>query len=253
MNHFNLTDKVVIVTGAAGGLGRAFAMAFAEAGCRVACADLNKAGAQETAQQVIAAGGQAMGVAVDVADEQSTLAMAEVVMAKWGRIDILVNNAAMYATLSMVPFNELSVDEWDKTMAVNVKGPWLCTRAVYPAMKAQGYGKIVNIASATFFSGSPLWPHYVASKGGLIALTRSLARSLGDDGIRVNAVAPGFTLTDASLEVMPDAHQYGINRGAIKRSQQPEDVPGAVIFLASPASDFISGQTILVDGGRQLN
>jgi NAD(P)-dependent dehydrogenase (short-subunit alcohol dehydrogenase family) len=174
-------------------------------------------------------------------------------MKAWGRIDILVNNAAMYATLSMVPFNELPVDEWDKTMAVNVKGPWLCTRSVYPAMKAQKYGKIVNIASATFFSGSPVWPHYVASKGGLIALTRSLARSLGDDGIRVNAVAPGFTLTDASLDIMPNAHQYGVNRGAIKRSQQPEDVPGAVIFLASPASDFITGQTLVVDGGRQFN
>jgi NAD(P)-dependent dehydrogenase (short-subunit alcohol dehydrogenase family) len=167
-------------------------------------------------------------------------------------VDILLNNAGLYATLSRRPFFELAVAEWEQVMAVNLKGPWLCARAVYPLMKQQGYGKIINIASATFFSGSPLWSHYVASKGGLIGLTRSMAREVGDDGICVNAIAPGFTLTEASRTVMPDAASYGIARGAIKRAEQPEDVTGLVLFLASEAGNFITGQTIVVDGGRQL-
>jgi NAD(P)-dependent dehydrogenase (short-subunit alcohol dehydrogenase family) len=178
--------------------------------------------------------------------------MAAQVVERWGRVDILVNNAGLYATLSRRPFYELPLEEWERVMAVNLKGPWLCARAVYPAMKQQGYGKIINIASATFFSGSPLWSHYVASKGGLIGLTRAMAREVGDDGICVNAIAPGFTLTEASRSVMPEAESYGVTRGAIKRAEQPKDVAGLVVFLASEASNFITGQTMVVDGGRQL-
>jgi NAD(P)-dependent dehydrogenase (short-subunit alcohol dehydrogenase family) len=181
-----------------------------------------------------------------------TAQMVAKVVERWGRVDILVNNAGLYATLSRQPFYELPPEEWDQVMAVNLKGPWLCARAVYPAMKQQGYGKIINIASATFFSGSPLWSHYVASKGGLIGLTRSMAREIGDDGICVNAIAPGFTLTEASRSVMPEAESYGVARGAIKRAEQPEDITGLVVFLASEASNFITGQTMVVDGGRQL-
>lgn len=178
--------------------------------------------------------------------------MAATALDRWGRVDILVNNAGLYATLSRRPFYELPVEEWDRVMAVNLKGPWLCTRAVYPAMKKQGYGKIINVASATFFSSSPLWSHYVASKGGLIGLTRGMAREVGDDGICVNAIAPGFTLTEASRSVMPNAEDYSVTRGTIKRAEQPDDIAGLVVFLASDASNFMTGQTMVVDGGRQL-
>jgi NAD(P)-dependent dehydrogenase (short-subunit alcohol dehydrogenase family) len=247
-----LEGQTAIVTGAAGGLGRAFCLALAAAGARLVAADLDAGGAALTAEAVIAAGGDAVAVTVDVTRPAETMHMATTAVDRWGRIDILVNNAGLYATLSRRPFYELPPEEWDRVMAVNLKGPWLCARAVYPAMKKQGHGKIINIASATFFSGSPLWSHYVASKGGLIGLTRSMAREAGEDGICVNAIAPGFTLTEASRSVMPDAEAYGVARGAIKRAEQPDDIAGLVVFLASDASDFITGQTMVVDGGRQL-
>jgi NAD(P)-dependent dehydrogenase (short-subunit alcohol dehydrogenase family) len=249
----SLKDRVAIVTGAAGGLGRAFCLALADAGARLVAADVSGEGVGETAEAVAAAGGEALAIAVDVTSPAETERMATTALDRWGRVDILVNNAGLYASLSRQPFYELPPDEWDRVMAVNLKGPWLCARAVYPAMKQQGYGKIINIASATFFSGSPLWSHYVASKGGLIGLTRSMAREVGEDGICVNAIAPGFTLTDASRSVMPDADTYGVARGAIKRVEQPDDVAGLVVFLASEASNFITGQTIVVDGGRQFH
>lgn len=249
---FSLLGRVAIVTGAAGGLGRAFCLALAAAGARLVAADLSEAGAKQTAEAVIAAGGEAIAVAVDVTNSTDTERMAASALECWGRMDILVNNAGLYATLSRRPFYEVPPEEWDRVMAVNLKGPWLCARAVYPAMKKQGYGKIINITSATFFSGSPLWSHYVASKGGLIGLTRSMAREVGDDGICVNAIAPGFTLTEASKSVMPNAEEYGVARGAIKRTEQPDDITGLLVFLASEASNFITGQTMIVDGGRQF-
>jgi NAD(P)-dependent dehydrogenase (short-subunit alcohol dehydrogenase family) len=233
-------------------LGRAFCLALSAAGARVVAADLSGEGAGQTAAATTAAGGEAIVVAVDVTSPTETEQMAAAALDRWGRVDILVNNAGLYATLSRRPFYELPPEEWDQVMAVNLKGPWLCARAVYPAMKQQGHGKIINIASATFFSGSPLWSHYVASKGGLIGLTRSMAREIGDDGICVNVIAPGFTLTEASRSVMPEAESYGVARGAIKRAEQPEDIAGLVVFLASEASNFITGQTMVVDGGRQL-
>ena len=169
-----------------------------------------------------------------------------------GAIDILINNAAIYAGLERRPFWELDEAEWDRVLGVNLKGVWLCAKAVFPAMRRRGRGKIINVASATVFSGSPLWAHYVASKGGVIALTRTMAREAGDYGIAVNALAPGFTLTNASLGLTEDAASYGVNRGAIKRPAYAEDMVGAAIFLASPASDFMTGQTLIVDGGRQF-
>jgi NAD(P)-dependent dehydrogenase (short-subunit alcohol dehydrogenase family) len=249
---YPLEGRVAIVTGAAGGLGRVFCLALAAAGARIVAVDLNEDGLGQTIEAITAAGGEVLALRANITREADTLKMVEAALEQWGRVDILVNNAALYSTLSRRPFYELPVEEWDRVMAVNLKGPWLCARAVYPAMKEQAKGKIINIASATFFSGSPLWSHYVASKGGLIGLTRSLAREAGDDGICVNAIAPGFTLTEASRSVMPEAEQYGVARGAIKRAEQPEDIAGLVVFLASDASDFITGQTIVVDGGRQL-
>ncbi|HEY6004156.1 MAG TPA: SDR family oxidoreductase [Anaeromyxobacter sp.] len=247
-----LSDKVAIVTGGGGGLGRAFSLALARAGAKVAVADRDAAGAAETMERLAALGGEGAAVEVNVADETSTEAMAEAVAARWGRIDVLVNNAGIYGTIVRKPFFEITTAEWDALMAVNLKGPWLCARAVFPHMRRHG-GRIVNIASATFFSGSPLWAHYVASKGGVIGLTRALAREAGDHGITVNAIAPGFTLTEASLKLIEDAASYGVSRGALKRSQQTDDVIGALLFFASSASDFVTGQTLVVDGGRQFH
>jgi NAD(P)-dependent dehydrogenase (short-subunit alcohol dehydrogenase family) len=246
-----LASKVCIVTGAGGGLGRAFAVALARAGARVAVADRDLAGAAATVEQLRALGGEAAAFEVDVADQASTEGMARAVADRWGRIDVLVNNAGIYGTIVRKPFYEITTAEWDGLMAVNLKGPWLCARAVFPHLKKQG-GKIVNVASATFYSGSPLWAHYVASKGGVIGLTRALARETGDHGITVNAIAPGFTLTEASLKLIEDAASYGVGRGAIKRAQQTDDLLGALLFFASPASDFVTGQTMVVDGGRQF-
>ncbi|SEI60722.1 NAD(P)-dependent dehydrogenase, short-chain alcohol dehydrogenase family [Deinococcus reticulitermitis] len=248
----DLRGKVVLITGAAGGLGRTFALAFSGAGAQVAVADVNGAGAQETAELIRQAGGQALGLQVNVSDEASTLEMARAVRAEFGGLDALINNASLYAGLERLPFTEIDPAVWDWVMGVNLKGPWLCARAVTPLLRERGAGRIVNIASATVMSGSPLWAHYVASKGGVIALTRVLARELGDDGITVNAVAPGFTLTEASLGLMEDAASYGVGRGALKRAQQPGDLIGAALFFASDASAFITGQTLVVDGGRQF-
>ncbi|MCX7175366.1 MAG: SDR family oxidoreductase [Proteobacteria bacterium] len=252
MSEKILVGQVAIVTGGGGGLGRAFALALAESGAKVAVADLNLAGASTTVAGIAARGGEALALEVDVADAGSVEQMALAVAERWGRIDMLINNAAIYGSIVRKPFFEITLEEWDTLMAVNLKGPWLCARAVFPFMRESG-GRIVNITSATFYSGSPLWAHYVAAKGGIIGLTRALAREAGDYGIRVNAIAPGFTLTEASLRLIEDAATYGVNRGAIKRAQQTDDLIGALLFFASPASDFVTGQTLVVDGGRQFN
>ncbi|MBI4672307.1 MAG: glucose 1-dehydrogenase [Chloroflexi bacterium] len=249
----SLGGRVAIVTGGARGLGRAFCLAFAQAGAAVAVADLNFEQAQNTTAQILAKGGDALALPVDVSDETSAQRMAAQTAERWGRIDILVNNAAIYGGLARKPFDAITPEEWDRVMAVNVKGPWLCAKAVSPWMKAQKAGKIINISSATFYSGSANWAHYVTSKGGVIGLTRALAKELGDYGIHVNAIAPGFTLTEASQQLIPNAERYGVERGALKRAEQPEDLVGAALFLASSASDFMTGQTMIVDGGRQFN
>jgi NAD(P)-dependent dehydrogenase (short-subunit alcohol dehydrogenase family) len=248
MGELGLTGKVVIVTGAAGGLGRAFALGFAGAGARVAVADVNLQGARETAREI---GGEAIALGVDVSDEASTQAMARDVAGAFGGIDVLINNAGLYATLNRRPFWEILVEEWDRAMAVNLRGPFLCAKAVVGHMRGRG-GAIVNVASATVFSGSPLWMHYVASKGGVIAMSRVMAKELGADDITVNTLAPGFTLTEASLGVMENAASYGVDRGAIKRAGVPEDIVGAALFLASKHARFMTGQTLIVDGGRQF-
>ncbi|UGS36572.1 SDR family NAD(P)-dependent oxidoreductase [Capillimicrobium parvum] len=253
MTPAELAGRCAVVTGAGGGLGRAFSLGFARAGARVVAADVDLAAAQATVGEIALAGGSALAVAADVAREASTAAMAAAALDAFGAIDVLVNNAAIYAGLERRPFDEIDVAEWDRVMAVNLRGPWLCSKACAAALRASGFGgSIVNVASATVLSGSPLWAHYVASKGALIALSRVMARELGEAGVRVNALAPGFTLTDASRELVDDADSYGVARGAIKRSLQPQDVVGTAVFLASDASAMITGQTFVVDGGRQF-
>ena len=251
MTDLGLAGKSAVVTGAAGGLGFAFADGLTRAGARVAIADINAGAARKAAETLAAQGGAAIAASVDVSDEASVEAMVSQVVAAYGSIDILVNNAGIYAGLKRKPFFEITTEEWDRVMSVNLKGAFLCAKAVYPRMKGRG-GKIVNIASATVFSGSPLWMHYVASKGGVIAMTRVMARELGVDGINVNALAPGFTLTEASKAVIEDAENYGVARGAIHRAAHPNDMVGACLWLASPFSDFVTGQTVIVDGGRQF-
>jgi NAD(P)-dependent dehydrogenase (short-subunit alcohol dehydrogenase family) len=241
----------VLVTGAGRGLGRAFALAFGARGDVVAAADLDEDAALQTAE--LAAGG-AIGLRLDVADALSVGHAVADAAAQLGGIDVLVNNAALYAGLTRGPFHELDEHDWDRVMAVNVKGTWLCARACVPVMVQAGGGAIVNIASTTAINGSAGFAHYVASKGAVIALTRSMAREVGPVGIRVNAIAPGFTLTDASRELFAgegiDPETYGLDRGSLKRPAQPDDVVGAALWLASDGAGYVTGQTIVVDGGR---
>ena len=231
-----LSGKTAIITGAAGGLGRAFALGFASRGANVVVADMNEAGSAETVALIEAAGGKAIAVKTNVTDKASCEAVAETAVSTYGGLDVLVNNAAIYATIERANFWEIDPNEWDKVMAVNVKGAWLASGAAYTRMNEGG--SIINIASATVFSGSPLWMHYVASKGAVIGMTR--------------VIAPGFTLTEASLSIMDDAASYGVSSRAIKRASEPDDMVGTATFLASDDASYITGQTIIVDGGKQF-
>lgn len=245
-----LKDKVAIVTGAARGLGKTYAIALAREGAKVMAIDI--ADLDDTVREIKSSGGMVKSLKADVSVEEDTLKIAEETVKSFGKIDILVNNAAIIYGLVRKPFFEIDPKVWDKVMTVNVKGPWLCTKAVFPYMKQQGRGKIINVSSETFFTGSHGFAHYVASKGGVVGLTRALAVELGPYNININAVAPGFTDTEASRSIA-DVTKYDVSRTPLARLQQPEDLVGAVIFLASDESDFITGQTLLVDGGRVMH
>lgn len=246
-----MSARTVVITGAAGGLGREFALGFARRGDRVMVADIDEQGAAQTAQLVRDEGGTAESAAVDVTDVESTDRMAEQA-ARFGdgRIDVLISNAAIYGAITRSPLEEIDPGEWDRVMAVNLKGPWMCARACSPHLGEDS--SVINLASATVYSGSEQWAHYVASKSGVIGLTRVMAKELGRRGIRVNAIAPGFTLTEASRSLMDDAESYGVDRGALRRAGQSQDIVGAALFLAGPDSGFVTGETLVVDGGRQF-
>ncbi len=251
-----LQGRVAIVTGGARGLGRTFALALAREGASVLVMNIglteqDRIDLEGTVEQIRAGGGIALPFEADVSSEEETCAMAEAAVEAFGRVDILVNNAAVYDGIRRRPFYEIDLAEWDLVMRVNVKGVFLAARAVFPHMKARGYGKIVNIASEVFFTGSTGFAHYVTSKGGVMGLTRALAVELGPHGIGINAVAPGFTDTEASRR-LADVSKYDTSKTPLGRVGTPGDIAGAVLYLASSESDFLTGQTLLVDGGRVM-
>jgi 3-oxoacyl-[acyl-carrier protein] reductase len=249
-----LKDKVAIVTGGGIGIGRAYCLALAREGAKVVAADIQEGEAKRVAEEIKKSGGEAMAVPVDVTSPEKTRAMADAALKRYRRIDILVNNAALYSAIKKKPFMEIDEEEWDRVMAVNIKGLFLCMQAVYPAMKRQGKGKIINISSGTALGGTPFYLHYVTSKAGVIGFTRALARELGGDNICVNAITPGLTISSPQQEgtLTPEQMADRRKKRSFQRDQKPEDLVGTVVFLASDDSDFITGQTINVDGGANM-
>ncbi|UAJ12564.1 SDR family NAD(P)-dependent oxidoreductase [Glacieibacterium megasporae] len=250
----NLDGRVAIVTGAASGIGFAIARDLARQGARVAICDV--ADPTAAVATLRGEGADVVGVRADIADEEAVAAAHAAVVAAFGRIDILVNNAGLFTTITRAPFDQLDVAEWRRVIDVNVTGTYLFSRAVWPSMRAAGGGRIVNITSGSVWSAPAMMLHYVTSKGALTAMTRSMAREMGPDNITVNAVAPGFTISDGVLEHRHDMLATAAGRArsarALQRDQAPGDIVGAVAFLCGDGSAFVTGQTIVVDGGAVM-
>jgi NAD(P)-dependent dehydrogenase (short-subunit alcohol dehydrogenase family) len=245
-----LDGEVAIVTGAAQGIGAAYAKGLAAEGASVVVNDVSDPAA--VVEAITASGGTATGIVADVTDQAAVDAMVRRTVETYGRIDVLINNAALFGHLKLMSFEDIPEDEFDAVLRVNIRGVWQVSKAVVPEMRRQGYGKIVNIASGTVFKGTPLMLHYVSSKGAIVAMSRAMAREVGDDNICINTIAPGLT---ASENVLADQQWTGgmLDRNAatrcLQRHETPEDLVGTVIFLASHDSDFITGQVLCVDGG----
>ncbi len=249
-----LSGRVAIVTGGAKGIGRHYSRALAAEGARVMIADIAD-GTELAAEIAVRHGANSVASAIaDVSDESAVKALVAQTLRRFGKMDVLVNNAALFAPLQETKCTEIDADLWDKVMAVNLRGPFLMVKHVAPHMTAQGYGKIINIGSGTAYRGIPWMLHYVTTKGGIMAMTRALARELGEHGIRVNTLAPGFTLSDSVLNENPghvaSARERALQSRSLRRDEQPQDLLGALVFLASTESDFVTGQTIAVDGGN---
>jgi NAD(P)-dependent dehydrogenase (short-subunit alcohol dehydrogenase family) len=251
----DFTGRTVVVTGGARGIGAGYVRAFCRRGANVVIADVNKSDGQALAKELDTDQPGALFVPTDVADEDSTRDMAEAAIARFGRIDALVNNAAIYQDLqSKTSFDQIPAEEWDRVMAVNVGGIWRCSKAVFSHMRSRGAGRVVNIASVVSYVGTPGFAHYVASKAAVVGLTRALARELGPYGIGVNAVAPGLVANEASRTLNADDYlQAAAGTRAIAREMVPDDLVGTVIFLASSQSEFVTGQTFVVDGGGVMS
>jgi len=246
----SLAGRVAIVTGAGQGIGRVFAKAFALAGAIPVIAERNEARGRSVAAEIAADRGQARAITTDVTDPRSVADMVATVIREFGRIDILINNAAIFSTLEMRPFDQIPLPEWEDVLRVNVTGPFLCSRAVVPAMRDAKWGRIINIGSGAVGLGRPNYLHYITSKGAIDAMSRSMARELGPDGITVNAVLPGATFTEIERKtVTPTQKERIIAMQCVPRAERPEDLVGTVLFLASDASSFLTGQAITVDGG----
>lgn len=251
----NIKDRVIVITGAARGIGQEYARSFGAAGARIVATDINDCAA--TVDLVKQAGGQAIGVHLNVADAASAMAMATAAHAAFGRIDGLVNNAGLYGTLRGGRFDTLTESDWDAAMTINVKGIWNCCKAVVPVMRQNGGGSIVNVSSLAATYGMAFALHYTTSKAAVIGLTRGLARELGRDGIRVNAIAPGTVMTEGTREFFGQKLEKALevikSGQTIQRTLQPADLVGTVLWLLTDASAFVTGQTISVDGGTVLH
>lgn len=248
-----LEDRVAVITGGSQGIGAAYVRGFTAEGAKVVIADITPADA--LIADVEALGGTAVYIETNVTDEAAVASMVGETVEKFGRLDVLVNNAALWVNIPAKPILDIPLEEWNRVLDVNINGMFLCTKAVVPQMRAQGYGKIINISSGRALKGYTNLLHYDTSKGAVISFTRSIARELGDDGIRANTIAPGGIMTEAVLsqEIVRTHIAKGTATRAIKREQVPEDVVGACIFLASAESDFITGQVLAVDGGSAMN
>ncbi len=248
-----LDGKVAIVTGAASGIGPSYAQGLAAEGAKVMIADVEPGNV--TVRAIKEAGGEALSRLCDVSDEAALAALIRDTEKAFGGVHILVNNAAVFARFVYEPLDQISAADWERAFAVNVRGSYLCVKAALPIMRRQGYGKVINIASGTVFKGVPMMLHYVATKGAIVAMTRSMATELGKDGIRVNAIAPGLTSTDylKGRNDIPGVLDNMAQTRAIKRQEDPQDLVGACVFLAAPDSDFVTGQCLVVDGGQVLH
>lgn len=248
-----LADKVIVVTGAARGLGRAYAEACAAAGADVILADIEAGLGREAARAIASQGGKATFLAVDLADPASVEQFGREIAGRWNRVDGLVNNAAIATGIGGKTFEEIDLATWDRVMTVNVRGTWLVVKALAPLLRKARRAKIVNVASDTALWGAPVLLHYVASKGAIISMTRSLARELGPDGIAVNCVAPGLTRVEATEYVPQHRHELYEKGRAMPGAQMPEDCVGAVLYFLSPGADFVTGQLLPVNGGFVFN
>jgi NAD(P)-dependent dehydrogenase (short-subunit alcohol dehydrogenase family) len=249
--NFGVEGRVVVITGAAQGIGRELARQFAAAGAMAVVADLNVDKAEAVVKEIHDAGGIGLAVRVDVADESSVTAMVETIIDAWGRVDVLINNASIFATIERKPFDQIPLVQWEQVLRVNITGTYLCVRAVAAHMRAAGFGRIINISSDAVTRGTVDYLHYVTSKSALIGMTNSLARELGGHGITVNCVRPGSVATEVERTVNPtvEVRERAASLQCIPRGMVPADLVGIMLFLAAPASAFITGQTIACDGG----
>ena len=245
-----LKDKVCIITGAGQGIGKYYAHRLAEEGARIVVAESNESTGKVVADEINEKGHEAIFIRTDVSDEQSTQGMANSTVEKYGRIDILINNAAIFASLGFKPFDQIPIEEWDRVMAVNLRGLWLCCMAVVPYMKKQKKGKIINTSSSAWDMGRPLYLHYITSKAGIVGFTRGLAKEVGEWNINVNCVSYAGVITEIDRDSFtPEAQKWVMSQQCIKRSGVPQELVGTIIFLASEDSDFLTGQNIHPNGG----
>ena len=252
-NRFDVSGRVVIITGAGQGIGRDYALAFAAAGARPVLAEINGDKLRDVVSEIEAGGGEAFAIETDVGSPDSVKAMVAETLRTYGQIDVLINNAAIFANIPRRKFYDIPYDEWNNVLHVNITGSYLCASAVVPAMQKAGQGRIINISSGTVPQGAPGFLHYVTSKAAVVGMTRVMARELGDDKINVNAVMPGYTETEIEHASMDDElRQFIHEKRILKRAETPEDLIGIVMFLASPASSFITGQSIACCGGEVM-